>query len=459
MALGSIPYGVSIYDCQQDGDIAITYDDGPYLYTSDLLDIIKSYGGTVTFFITGNNLGKGEINDPSTPWPNLIKRMIAEGHQVASHTWTHQNLSSLTSDQVKQQMIFNEIALNDILGYFPTYMRPPYSASNGNVDAILGELGYHIIYFNLDTEGYLNDSPTLIQNSKNIWDAAVQGANPASTSFLQIEHDPDYQSVYNLTSYMFASLFRNGFRYHEQFKLSFSIDDLDIDRPIHVGFDHIDKPVVDADSGTTEYKWSLCHLLNDQNNNKLYVNTHSRAAEHKWTLWDQLQRHNFIDILSGCYVVYVVFYLPYYFCLTCIFYFVYTVCLFYTPGSTRIIYPVFDLYVAHYLVTHNCFIFNLPYTVVYFFYNVYVFSVFSFLHSLVHHLLLHLVVHLFYFFYHFFYYHDFQFVYCCDDLELFVHSYCRLAEHQRALWRYFQRHYLYRPGTIRLLFPLWLVWQ
>ncbi len=49
--------------------------------------------------------------------------MIAEGHQVASHTWAHQRLTDLTADQVRDQMLFNEVAFNDILGYFPTYMR------------------------------------------------------------------------------------------------------------------------------------------------------------------------------------------------------------------------------------------------------------------------------------------------------------------------------------------------
>lgn len=49
--------------------------------------------------------------------------MIAEGHQVASHTWSHQNANELTDEQMAEQMIYNEIAINDILGFFPTYMR------------------------------------------------------------------------------------------------------------------------------------------------------------------------------------------------------------------------------------------------------------------------------------------------------------------------------------------------
>ncbi|CAJ0552204.1 Ff.00g061830.m01.CDS01 [Fusarium sp. VM40] len=209
--VGSIPYGQAIYHCSHNGDIALTYDDGPYTYTEDLLDLLKRYNARATFYITGRNLGKGAINDAATPWPSLIRRMIKDGHQIASHTWSHQRLTTLSRAKFWNQMIFNEIAFSDILGYFPTYMRPPYSASNTTTDAWLGELGYHVTYFNLDTEGYLHDSPNTISTSKAIWDNTVEGRSPSSNTWLHIEHDPVYQSVYNLTEYMLKSLTRNKF--------------------------------------------------------------------------------------------------------------------------------------------------------------------------------------------------------------------------------------------------------
>ncbi|KAI3337300.1 carbohydrate-binding module family 18 [Xylariaceae sp. AK1471] len=212
--LGSIPYGgVGIYDCVNDGDIAITFDDGPWNYTNDLLDKLAKYQAKATFFITGTNLHKGKLNDKSTPWPSVIQRMAAEGHQVASHTWSHENYSQLTTAQFNNQIYWNEIAFNDILGYFPTYMRPPYSiCPTKTCGAQLATLGYHVVYFDLDTEGYLNDDPTMIQTSKDIWDDAVPGTNPCNTNYLQIEHDIHYQTVYNLTDYVLDSLFKSGYR-------------------------------------------------------------------------------------------------------------------------------------------------------------------------------------------------------------------------------------------------------
>ncbi|KAI1777692.1 carbohydrate-binding module family 18 [Hypoxylon cercidicola] len=211
--LGDIQYGgVGIYDCENSGDIAITFDDGPWEYTADLLDKLAKYEAKATFFITGNSLGKGMINDPDYPWVSVIQRMAAEGHQIASHTWSHENYSQLTTAQFNNQMIWNEIALNDILGYFPTYMRPPYSICPSACQRQLATLGYHVVYFDLDTEGYLNDDPRQIQTSKDIWDDAVDGSDPCEDSYLEIEHDIHYQTVYNLTDYILTSLFDSGYR-------------------------------------------------------------------------------------------------------------------------------------------------------------------------------------------------------------------------------------------------------
>ncbi|KAK4227694.1 hypothetical protein QBC38DRAFT_363624 [Podospora fimiseda] len=210
---GKVLYGgAGIYDCVNSGDIALTFDDGPYLYTNDLLNKLKSYGARATFFITGNNIGKGQINDPSTPYPAIIKRMHAEGHQIASHTWSHENASAISTTQFTNQMVWNEIALNSILGFFPTYMRPPYSICPSSCETVLSNLGYHAVYFDLDTAGYINETPQKIQNSKNIWDKAIRTSDPSEDSFLQIEHDIHEQVVYNLTDYILTSLYSNGYQ-------------------------------------------------------------------------------------------------------------------------------------------------------------------------------------------------------------------------------------------------------
>ncbi|KHJ34002.1 putative glycoside hydrolase deacetylase [Erysiphe necator] len=211
--VGPIPYGgAGIFDCVTPGTVAFTFDDGPYLYTNDVLDKFKRYNAKATFFITGNNFGKGQI-DTTPAWSDVIKRMVAEGHQVASHTWTHQSLDKVDSRTFHNQIIYNEMAIRNILGFFPSYIRPPYSqCEEDNCGNKLRNLGYHVIYFDVDTEGYLNTDVTQIQKSKDIWDATINPGNPSTSNFLEIEHDIHYQVAYNLTDYILDSIYSKGYR-------------------------------------------------------------------------------------------------------------------------------------------------------------------------------------------------------------------------------------------------------
>ncbi|KAL6704807.1 hypothetical protein ACN47E_007611 [Coniothyrium glycines] len=213
--VGSVVYGgPGVYVCTKPGQVAITYDDGPYTYTADLLDMFKSYNFQATFFMTGINLYKGRIDDTTKPWAAVIQRMLAEGHQLASHTWSHQDLSTLTKAQRYDQMVRLEMALTNIVGKFPTYMRPPYSSCSAasGCEQDMADLGYHISYFDLDTDDYNNVTPELQQNAKNRVSAALEPANAASDEFLAIAHDIHFQTVYNLTGFMLDLMVTKGFK-------------------------------------------------------------------------------------------------------------------------------------------------------------------------------------------------------------------------------------------------------
>lgn len=73
--------GFAIYSCTQPNTIALTFDDGPFVYTDSVLDQLASAGMTATFFLNGYNIGN--IVD----YQSTVNRMIEEGHQVASHTY------------------------------------------------------------------------------------------------------------------------------------------------------------------------------------------------------------------------------------------------------------------------------------------------------------------------------------------------------------------------------------
>lgn len=144
---GNVPYGVDITECVKKGQMALTFDDGPYIYTSELLDILKANQVKATFFVVGNNGAKGQIQDASSGYPPIIRRMVAEGHQVGSHTWSHQDLELVTAEQRRAQIVNNEIALKSILGVIPTYFRPPYTSCEGACYGELSALGYHVVCY------------------------------------------------------------------------------------------------------------------------------------------------------------------------------------------------------------------------------------------------------------------------------------------------------------------------
>ncbi|KAK9695660.1 chitin deacetylase [Basidiobolus ranarum] len=130
-----------IYGCQA-GQWALTFDDGPSQYTSQLLDILAAANVKATFQMIGSNV---------IQFPDVVKRAYDEGHQIASHTWSHPHLMSLSNDQIVAEVKATENALLNITGAKPAYIRPPYGEADDRVKAIFKAMGYHTLLWNMDT--------------------------------------------------------------------------------------------------------------------------------------------------------------------------------------------------------------------------------------------------------------------------------------------------------------------
>ena len=100
--------------------IAITFDDGPHpYYTEQLLDGLKERGVVATFFVTGEH---AEIH------PEIIERMISEGHLVGNHTYSHIQLTKNNREKFKNELIKTNEILKEITGEEVQYVRPPYGS-------------------------------------------------------------------------------------------------------------------------------------------------------------------------------------------------------------------------------------------------------------------------------------------------------------------------------------------
>ncbi|GIH27496.1 hypothetical protein Aph01nite_58060 [Acrocarpospora phusangensis] len=118
--------------CQKYKCIALTFDDGPWPYTPELLDTLKKYKANATFFVLGRKVANR---------PEMMQRMVKEGHEVGNHTWDHPNLTELSDEEIVAEITSTQEVIHDTIGLWPTMMRPPSGATNARVGARMAELG------------------------------------------------------------------------------------------------------------------------------------------------------------------------------------------------------------------------------------------------------------------------------------------------------------------------------
>ncbi|MGN0169881.1 MAG: polysaccharide deacetylase family protein [Lachnospiraceae bacterium] len=104
--------------------VALTFDDGPHeKITPKVLDILKEEGVQATFFLMGEKVEE---------CPKLVKRMVKEGHAVGNHTYSHVDLSSLSTQQAKEEIEHAQEIIEKITGEAPILLRPPFGKVREN---------------------------------------------------------------------------------------------------------------------------------------------------------------------------------------------------------------------------------------------------------------------------------------------------------------------------------------
>lgn len=204
---GSVAYGQVIKSCAVPGTIALTFDDGPWTYTSDLLDLLDKEDVQATFFVTGGNLDSDQILGHGNG-VNL-RRMLNSGHQVGSHTWGHPDLATLDEEQVYQHMLRNEQAIFSVVGLVPTYFRSPYLSTGGVTINVANELGYHVIDTDLDTRDWAGDYDA----AKDNFSGGINASDPNTSSHLVLAHDIHEQTVHEFAQFMIDEGKEAGYRF------------------------------------------------------------------------------------------------------------------------------------------------------------------------------------------------------------------------------------------------------
>ncbi len=110
----------------QPGTVALTFDDGPSpIYTPQILDILKKNNIKATFFVVGP-LAK--------QFPQILDRMVAEGHAVGLHAMTHPKLTRLNASELNHEVVGSRDLVQRLIGKSPVCLRPPYGVMNKHVE-------------------------------------------------------------------------------------------------------------------------------------------------------------------------------------------------------------------------------------------------------------------------------------------------------------------------------------
>jgi peptidoglycan/xylan/chitin deacetylase (PgdA/CDA1 family) len=166
--------------CHVDGlCLAMTFDDGPSAEnTPRLLDLLKQRGIKATFFLIGQNAAEH---------PELVKRILAEGHEVGNHSWTHPQLSKLSDERVTEEINKTQDAIRQASGFTPTLLRPPYGAmTERQREWVEKDFHLNVILWSVDPFDWKRPGSSVIERR------ILTGAEPGA---IILSHDIHKQTV------------------------------------------------------------------------------------------------------------------------------------------------------------------------------------------------------------------------------------------------------------------------
>jgi peptidoglycan-N-acetylglucosamine deacetylase len=166
------PYVINRWGGSDKKKIALTFDDGPDArYTPGILDTLEYYHAPATFFVIGMN---GSAN------PDLLQRIVKEGHELGNHTFTHPNIALTPHKQLKLELNATQRLLESKLGLRTLLFRPPYAEdvepeTPDQVEPVryTGRLGYYTIGMQIDPDDW--QRPGVDKIVKSAVDQAVSG--------------------------------------------------------------------------------------------------------------------------------------------------------------------------------------------------------------------------------------------------------------------------------------------
>ncbi|MFE3162867.1 bifunctional polysaccharide deacetylase/glycosyltransferase family 2 protein [Streptomyces sp. NPDC059224] len=148
-----------------DHRLVLTFDDGPDpTWTPKVLDVLKKHHVHAVFFVTGTMTSR---------CPQLVRRMVAEGHEVGVHTFSHPDLTYQSDRRIDWELSQTQLAITGAAGIRTSLFRPPYSSFADAMDnrswpvtRYIGSRGYITVVNNTDSEDWRKPGvDTIVRNA------------------------------------------------------------------------------------------------------------------------------------------------------------------------------------------------------------------------------------------------------------------------------------------------------
>ncbi|MFD3523844.1 bifunctional polysaccharide deacetylase/glycosyltransferase family 2 protein [Streptomyces sp. NPDC058653] len=156
-----------------DHKVVLTFDDGPDpKWTPKVLDKLKEYDAHAVFFVTGTMASRH---------PDLVRRMVDEGHEIGLHTFNHPDLAYQSESRIDWELTQNQLVLAGAAGIRTSLFRPPYSSFADAMDnrswpvtEYIGRRGYITVLNTMDSEDWKRPGAAVI--SRNASPKSPNGA-------------------------------------------------------------------------------------------------------------------------------------------------------------------------------------------------------------------------------------------------------------------------------------------
>jgi peptidoglycan-N-acetylglucosamine deacetylase len=176
--------------------IAMTFDDGPNgKLTPRLLDMLAKRNIKVTFFVLGQCVQE---------YPDVLKRAVAEGHEIGNHSWSHPAFSKSSEESVRSQIERTQQIIHQTAGVTPTLLRPPYGAITAHQKEWINKtFGLHVILWSVDPLDWKRPGPAVVTRR------IVSEARPGS---IILSHDIHEQTIVAMADTL-DQLLAKGFKF------------------------------------------------------------------------------------------------------------------------------------------------------------------------------------------------------------------------------------------------------